>query len=555
MQENGPGGRSAAPESDWRLVLVATLAVFAVYAISTWSRTLPMISWDELGFIVQAQRLAGVPVTVNMGTAPYYHAGYSLLLVPVLWLTQDPLLAYKGFLLVNAVLAALLVPLLVSIGEAFGFRRSPAMLLAAVIVSLWPSHFFVSYYAWSEALFRLVFVANVWALTRLTLRPGAWWAILFSASAAGLYAVHPKALLILLLAPAVLVLLRMIRVLDTRSVLAALVLFVALTAAEMLAMGYLHATLWDEDAYSAGDTLAGRLLRPEALFTGLVVVMGQLWYQLAASLGLAGLGLWLLVRRTLPPGAAVSRLIAGYATAAVLAVAAASVVQMLDPVRVDHIAYGRYIDGASVLPLWLGLCWLVFGERGEGQRAAGLIAVAIVVVAGGVLASLPLMSGLDPAHPEAVAGLGWIFRGGSSPLQFFGINALLLAAVTIGVLLANRIGQMATLITFVVISGAMIYGHLSAQARAQLAYLSSDADIVRTAKVTPLYWTDDVRDGSPWSYHLQYTLAAPFLNADGWLPAGAGLISTESGWDGLVCVARLTNGLFLLARAPHPAAC
>lgn len=553
MQQVGLGSRSDAVAVDSRLLLLlATAAVFLVYAASTWVRTLPMISPDELGFISQAQLLAGVP-PVNMGSEPYYHVGYSLLLVPVWWVTQDPLLAYKGFMLINAVLAALLVPLLVAIGDAFGFRRSPGLVLAAALVGLWPSSFFVSHFAWSDALFRLVFAANVWALTRIAQRPQLGWATLFAASAALLFAVHPKALLILGLAPGLLITLRLIRVLDTSTLAAALVVFAALVAGEMLAMSALHAALWHEDAYSAQQTLLGRLLRPEALFTGFIVVLGQFWYQLAASLGLAALGGWFVLRHALARHPPVMRLAAGYTLVAALAVALASVIQMLEPVRVDHVAYGRYIDGASVVLVWLGLCWLVFGERGQGQRIAGLVAAAIVLAGGAVLAAQNMVLGLEPAHPENVAGLGWIFHTGSTPWQFFGITSMLLVVPAGLLLLTRRFGQLAVVTGFVVVAATFVHLHAAHHARAQLEYLSGDAAAIRAQDLAPLYWTDAVRRKSLWSYHLQYTLETSFKDFDGSLPEGAGLVSLDAGADGLTCVVALPQQLFLLANATDAA--
>lgn len=553
MQQEA-GIRLQPPELGRRLVLPVTLAVFAIYAASTWMRTLPVISQDELGFISQSQLLAGVPA-VNMGSAPYYHFGYSLLLTPVWWVTRDPLLAYKGFMLINAALAALLVPLLVGIGAALGYRRTPAMVATAAVVALWPSYFFVAHYAWSEALFRLVFAAHVWALLRLVLRPRIGWAMLFATSAAALYAIHPKALLILLLAPVALIVLRVMRALDTRALVVALIAFVLVAAGAMLAMGALHAALWREGSYSTERALLARLLNPEVVLTGLTVALGQVWYQLAASLGLAALGVWFVLRVAASGSAAALRLATGYVLAAVFAVGLASVGQMLDPQRVDHVAYGRYVDGASLVLIWLGLCWLIFGERREGQRTVGWVAIGAILAAGVVLAILPIMTGLEPAHPNNVAGIGWIFRTGSTPLQFFGINSLFVA-VTAGLLLVlNRAGKIALVAVFAICSSVIISAFTMHQAQEQLEFLSADAAAVRSEAPVLLYWTDAVRDHNLWSYHLQYTLATSFLDADGPLPAGAGLISDNPATEGLACAARLSSGLFLLTNPPHAGNC
>jgi hypothetical protein len=301
--------------------------------------------------------------------------------------------------------------------------------------------------------------------------------------------------------------------------------------------------------------LLGRLLRPEALLMGLTVVLGQLWYQLAASLGLVALGVWFVLRRSLGREAAALRLATGYLLMAVLAVGLASVGQMLDPQRIDHVAYGRYIDGASLPVLWVGLCWLLFGPRGEGQQFAGVVGLAGMLVGGAVLAVLPTLTGLEPAHPENVAGIGWIFRTGSTPLQFFGINSLLAAVGGGLLLLLNRVGRLTVVSAFVIGSSVVISAYMAAQSRGQLQLLSTDAAAIRGEALQPLYWTDDVRDGKLWSYHLQYVLATSFIDASGPLPPGAGLLSAKPAMDGLVCAAALSNGLFLLANPPRAARC
>ena len=323
----------------------------------------------------------------------------------------------------------------------------------------------------------------------------------------------------------------------------------------MLAMGNLHGLLWHDGGYSTERAMLARLLRPEALLTGLAVLLGQLWYQLTASLGLAAIGIWYVLRYVGRPGAPALRWAVGYVLVAALAVGLASVAQMLDPQRVDHVAYGRYIDGASVLLVWLGLCWLLFGERGKGQRVAGLAAIGIVVLGGAVLAALPTVAALMPAHPENVAGIGWTFLTGSTPLQFFGINALLFAALAGLLLLLGQAGRLALVAVFVLGSTVVISTYLAVQSRAQLQYLSADAAAIRGTGLATLYWTDEVRDRKLWSYHLQYTLGATFIAREATLPAGAGLVSAERDTDGLVCAVALSNGLYVLAGPPHPAGC
>jgi hypothetical protein len=389
----------------------------------------------------------------------------------------------------------------------------------------------------------------------LVRRPRAGWAALFALSATALYATHPKALLLLVTAPAMLIALRLLRVFGTRTVVLVLVPFGALTAGAMLAMEALHGRLWHEGGYSTAGALLSRLLRPEALLTGLTVVLGQLWYQLAASLGLIALGAWFVLRQAWGREAAAVRLATGYLLVVGLAVGLASVGQMLDPQRIDHVAYGRYVDGTSLPVVWVGLCWLLFGKRGEGQVAAGLVGISVILAGGLVLAVLPTLAGLEPAHPENVAGIGWIFRTGSTPLQFFGITSVLVAAGAGLLLVLSRTGRLAVAGVFAIGASVVISAYMASQSRVQLELLSADAAAIRQAAVKPLYWTDGVRDHKLWSYHLQYALSTSFIDAGEDLPAGAGLISTEPAMDGLVCAAALSDGLYLLANPPQASGC
>jgi hypothetical protein len=165
------------------------------------------------------------------------------------------------------------------------------------------------------------------------------------------------------------------------------------------------------------------------------------------------------------------------------------------------------------------------------------------------------MQGLESAHPEAVAGIGWVFRTGSTPLQFFGITSLLVAAGAGLLLLLPRAGRLAVVGLFAIGSSVVISAYLAAQSQAQLQLLSADAAAIRAEALEPLYWTADVRDRNLWSYHLQYALSTSFVDADAALLPRAGLISTEPAADGLVCAAALSNGLYLLANPPHPGRC
>jgi hypothetical protein len=215
------------------------------------------------------------------------------------------------------------------------------------------------------------------------------------------------------------------------------------------------AALWiDPEPALKGDPWTW-VTDPGAWSTMLRTLLGQLWYAVAASAGLAVAGVAALVgelRRTDDT----ARRAAAAAFAAMLAANLASSAftiggflhesgyradGQLMPPRFDHLVYGRYNDAAIVLLSCLGLawCWERAGRRALSQV---LVASAAVLVAGVVSAQL-----LVEAHPELlrafptpnVAGLsGLVLARGTPSVASFTAVALLTVAVVLLAALRDR---------------------------------------------------------------------------------------------------------------------
>lgn len=106
---------------------------------------------DEAGYLAHARVLGGGQ-EFEMGASPFYRAGYSVLLAPVVGLDADPGLTYHLVLVVNAALAASLVPLLYLLLTRC-FEATPGSALgAAIAAAAYPSVTAVSQIAGSENL-------------------------------------------------------------------------------------------------------------------------------------------------------------------------------------------------------------------------------------------------------------------------------------------------------------------------------------------------------------------------------------------------------------------
>ncbi|MBA3302585.1 MAG: hypothetical protein H0U26_01785, partial [Acidimicrobiia bacterium] len=92
--------------------LVAALIVVAARLALGATMEGPRVFPDELGYLAAARHLAGGSPPWELGAAAFYHPGYSLLLVPAFWLTDDPSTLYRVALVVNAVLGGVTLLLL-----------------------------------------------------------------------------------------------------------------------------------------------------------------------------------------------------------------------------------------------------------------------------------------------------------------------------------------------------------------------------------------------------------------------------------------------------------
>ena len=207
---------------------------------------------------------------------------------------------------------------------------------------------------------------------------------------------------------------------DTGSRLLALLAFLLLAVARF--SSWLVERIWETPA--ATNTAGGVLDRLTAPGSIAVSGTGQLWYQLVASAGLAGVGAIALVRsasrraaddRPGEPTAVDARIL----LVAIAPLIGLSVVFMSDRWRPDQIIYGRYNDPATAVMVLVGLATLLGASRRrllvDGAVVLGALAVTAVVLwatEGDVLAATaPLramvlgvlpFSGRDPVHVLAV---------------------------------------------------------------------------------------------------------------------------------------------------------
>ncbi len=376
---------------------------------------------DEPGQLAIA-RFVGRGLRWNMLNHSTWRPGYGVLLAPATWITDDAVGLYRSGLLLNAGLGALSCVLLALLAARLTGRSIPTCAALAAAVSLAPALVFTTDWVWSEALVQVTLLLFLLAAVRFLDVGRLRWGITMVVAAAAGFATHSRLLPLAVTATALVVVACWRRELTTRHGIALLALLAFLLLAVARFSSWLVERIWETPA--ATNTAGGVLDRLTAPGSIAVSGTGQLWYQLVASAGLAGVGAIALVRsasrraaddRPGEPTAVDARIL----LVAIAPLIGLSVVFMSDRWRPDQIIYGRYNDPATAVMVLVGLATLLGASRRrllvDGAAVLGALAVTAVVLwatEGDVLAATaPLramvlgvlpFSGRDPVHVLAV---------------------------------------------------------------------------------------------------------------------------------------------------------
>ncbi len=228
-----------------------------------------------------------------------WQPGLATLLAPIYWFTDDPGTVYRAAIGVNCLLAGISAALAARLIHRLTRLPERSCVMLAVVVAMLPASISASAYVWAEPLVTLCFLATVLSAMRFVDHPSpstAYQPIVWSALG---YLTHGRLLPMLAVAVLLVVVVAWRRA-NRRLVGGALTLGVLLLGTVQLYTGMVHRAVWtDPDrTNTVGETLR-RLGRPRDLVEWGV---GQLWYQLVATAGLFGVGMFVLLRAGIRAG-------------------------------------------------------------------------------------------------------------------------------------------------------------------------------------------------------------------------------------------------------------
>ncbi|MBK5223924.1 MAG: hypothetical protein JJE52_13845 [Acidimicrobiia bacterium] len=372
----------------------------------------PIVLQDESGYLGNARWLAGLDPVPEMGDAPIYAWGYSLLIVPLAAAIEDPAVLYRSIQVLNSVLLAALFPLLWALLSRVTRLGHSHLLVAAAVGSVFPATLVHSTTAWAENLLAPLTVALALTIWWTATERPAWQRTLVAPVAVWLHAAHPRYLVVLIVVAVGLLVAGTFRRIP-RTVAAAGLALLALGwwCTRLVSIALVDAR-WPDRSPDQGST--GRLLRrivdPGNLPEIAGGAAGEGWYLMAGSLGLVAVGAlaiaWWLTHddglrlrsmtildddRRLAVAATVVAMVALFATSVVSFVGTAE--------RVDHLIYGRYNESFAPLLVAAGAAAFLAAPSAAARTWLALAGAALTVFTG---AALWIGRGADAFDGEVV---------------------------------------------------------------------------------------------------------------------------------------------------------
>ncbi len=360
-------GIGSAPSSGFRGAAILFVLVSTCRAVYSWHHDGIYRVPDELSYLGGARWFAGG--NWNMLTSVTWYPGYSVLLRPIFWLTDDPDRAIRLTLLLNAVLGGAAAVLLYVLGRRITGAPDGRLLVTAGVVSLLPAGLAGGAHAWPESAITVVVLAAEFAMIRLVESGRVLDASAVVVATAVGYSMHGRTGPLAIAAAAALVVAAarhgrpaaMIGI--GASLLAALALL-------HVCIGQYHDSVWES---TLETNTIGATLRRLGDVGGLALsAVGQVWYVAVSTLGLAVIGAWRLsaeIRRR------ERREPAAIVLGTTLLLVLLSILFMTGRDQPHYTVYGRYNDAVLGPLVLVGAVWALSRPP---QRFATRVAAAII---------------------------------------------------------------------------------------------------------------------------------------------------------------------------------
>ncbi|MDQ3739175.1 MAG: hypothetical protein M3337_08410, partial [Actinomycetota bacterium] len=274
-------------------VAMATLLVIGVRWWTSRERVVYHMTPDEPGQLAIA-RFVGGAVRWNMFDHSTWRPAYGTLISPIHWFTDDPSTTIRAALAINAVLGGVAYVLLYVLARRLTNISPLLCAVVALAVSLSPAVLFTTDWVWAEALVAVVYLAAILALLRFHESPTTGRGVTVVTLAIAGFSSHSRLLPFAVVTLGVIAFNASRRRISWRLAGGLSCYLLALFFAVSWYSEFLVGRIWEKPhATNSFGGVFGQLAKVGAVFASAI---GQTWYQLVTTVGVAGIGVVALVR-------------------------------------------------------------------------------------------------------------------------------------------------------------------------------------------------------------------------------------------------------------------
>lgn len=382
--------------------------VLAILVIRLWNISDldgPFLFDDEVGYWSHAANLAGLSW---FETEPaWYSYGYSLLLVPLFWITHNMSYLYRMAIVINAMMGICCFVfgkyIIQEVDECCS--NMTAMIISFTSVS-YSAYVFQANVAWSESFIYMWFLFAAWTLERFTKHPTWKYTILLSVEMGFLYVIHNRCIVILFAYILTLFFMAKKKKIDYKKLAIVIMVLAVIFIINAMVKMYISQLMWNVGDGFSGNDIVSQSSKVKMFFSIegwrslLQSFAGKLWYILSSTLMLAYAGMVFIIKKIIcylkeAKKEAVNNIVFFYIflfLSVCGSIALASIATTAEDayrigyVRLDVFFYGRYSEVISGILILLGLAHsLSYSRSREKNILEPIIGLIIYFLCSAVL--------------------------------------------------------------------------------------------------------------------------------------------------------------------------
>lgn len=319
---------------------------------------------DEFGYWGNAAYFAGMDWSDVISIIPYYSYGYSLILVPLYWLFDNPLIIYKAAIVINGFLLIASYYLCLNISKRLtGGIDERALPVISMLVFLYPAYLVYSNIAWSECLLIFIFWLLTWCFVRMNTETKHIVFILTGILSVYIYMIHPRTVGVLVASVLTLLIMSISKRITVKQLISSLIPVIILMIVHRFIKEDIQASLWLNNVgnlindYTRQLSKAKTLLTSDGVIRAVKTFLGHLYALGAASYLIFYFGFFAILVESGKLVVSIIRdrgferiesgekcYLSVFLVLSMVLSLAVSIIFTINPSRIDHVVYSRYVD-------------------------------------------------------------------------------------------------------------------------------------------------------------------------------------------------------------------